>query len=63
MRASYARTYTPWDIRASFEAGAPGGSSLRITGAYSHTIFYSASSLAVAVTLRRITRLRNSDRR
>ena len=63
VRASYARTYTPWDIRASFEAGAPGGSSLRITGAHNHTIFYSASSLAVAVTLRRITRLRNSDRR
>ena len=63
VQGSYARSYTPWDIKASFEAGAPGGSSLRITGAHNHTIFYSASSLEAAVTLRRITRLRHADRR
>lgn len=61
--ATYARSYTPWELKASFEAGAPGGSSLRITGAHDHTIYYSASSLEAAVTLRRITRLRHADRR
>ena len=60
---THARSYTPWDVKASFEAGARSGSSLRITGAHSRTIYYSASLLEVAVTLRRVTRRRSVDLR
>jgi hypothetical protein len=50
--SSYDRRFSPWDARASFEAGTASGSAIRITAAHSHTVFYSTSSLEVAVAMR-----------
>jgi hypothetical protein len=50
--SSYDRRFSPLDARASFEAGTASGSAIRITAAHSHTVFYSTSSLEVAVAMR-----------
>jgi hypothetical protein len=52
MLDSYDRRFSPWDARASFEAGTAVGSAIRLTAAHSRTVFYSTSSLEVAVVMR-----------
>lgn len=50
--SSYDRRFSPWDARASFEVGSAGGAAIRITAAHNRTVYYSASSLEVAVVMR-----------